>query len=80
LLSSRTSWSRGSRSDACHPVCGATGGKGSIAARSASIRSAGAQPSTRRRRWLTSASQSPSWALKSAGELNVRPGRNEVSR
>jgi hypothetical protein len=63
----------------CQPVAGATGGSGSIAARSALIRSAGAQPSTRRWRWLTRASQSPSWALKSAGELKLRPGRNEVS-
>jgi hypothetical protein len=63
-----------------HPVAGATGGNASIAARSAVIRSVGAQPNTRRWRRLTTASQSPSWALKSAGEANVRPGRNERSR
>jgi hypothetical protein len=61
-------------------VAGATGGNGSIAARSASIRSTGAQLSARRCRWLASTSQSPSWALKSPGEAKLRPGRNEVSR
>ena len=61
-------------------VAGATGGSASIAARSAPIRSVGAQPSARRVRVLTTASQSPSWVLKSAGEANVRPGRNERSR
>ena len=66
--------------EAHHPVAGATGGRASIAARSALIRSAGAQPSARRVRVLTSASQAYSWALKSAGEANVRPGRNERSR
>ena len=40
----------------------------------------GAQPSARRGRVLTIASQAASWALKSAGEANVRPGRNERSR
>ena len=39
-----------------HPVTGATGGRASIAARSAAIRSAGAQPSARRGRVFASAS------------------------
>ena len=52
----------------------------SIAARSAVIRSVGAQPSARRRRVFTSASHCCSWALKSAGTANYRPGRNERSR
>jgi len=44
-----------------HPVAGATGGRASMAARSAAIRSIGAQPSTRRTRRFTSSSQpSPS--------------------
>ena len=71
---------RGSRSELRQPVTGATGGSGNIPARSTSIRSVGAQPNTRRRRSLTSTSQSASWALKSAGEAKLRPGRNEVSR
>ncbi|CPA87292.1 Uncharacterised protein [Mycobacterium tuberculosis] len=44
------------------------------------MRSVGAQPSARRVRVFTSASQAPSWALKSAGEANTRPGKNERSR
>ena len=62
------------------PVAGATGGSASIAARSASIRSAGAQPSTRWCALVGPRQPVASWALKSAGEVNARPGRNEVSR
>ena len=62
------------------PVTGGIGGNASIAARSAPIRSAGAQPKDRFRRLLANCSQSVSWALKSAGPLKLRPGRNEVSR
>jgi hypothetical protein len=62
------------------PVTGATGGNASIAALSASTRTAGAQPSTRLGQVLASASHPASWALKSAGEVNDRPGKNEVSR
>jgi hypothetical protein len=47
----------GQRAGARHPVAGATGGSASIAALSAVIRSAGAQPSARRGRALTSASK-----------------------
>ena len=61
-------------------MTGATGGNDNIPAWSASIRSVGAQPNTRRGRWLTTTSQSASWALKSAGLVKERPGRNEVSR
>jgi hypothetical protein len=42
---------------AAPPVIGATGESSSIAARSATIRSVGAQPNARRRRWLTTACQ-----------------------
>ena len=61
-------------------VSGATGGRASMAWRSAAIQSAGAQPGARRTRVLTRAVHSASWALKSAAEANSRPGRNEVSR
>ena len=50
-------------------MAGATGGKVSMAWRSAPIRSVGAQPSARRRRALTRASQPCSWVLKSAGPV-----------
>ena len=62
------------------PVTGATGGSGSIAARSASIRSAGRHPNARCRRVFASAIHALSWVLKSAGDGEVRPGRNERSR
>ena len=61
-------------------MAGATGGSASIACLSAVTRSAGAQPSARLTRPLTVAVHSASWALKSAGDANRLPGRNEVSR
>ena len=61
-------------------MAGATGGTASIAARSAPMRSDGAHPSARRVRVFTTASQADSWALKSAGDAKLRPGRNERSR
>ncbi|KJK10527.1 hypothetical protein UB45_18480 [Terrabacter sp. 28] len=65
---------------ACQPVTGATGGSGIIAALSGSTRSAGRHPSTRMCRLFVRATHALSWVLKSAGEANVRPGRNERSR
>jgi hypothetical protein len=62
------------------PVAGATGGRASMAARSAAIRSAGAHPSARRGRVFTAANQLLIWALKSTGPVNVRPGRKDRSR
>lgn len=37
-------------------------------------------PRLRTRRMFAWSSHSASWVLKSAGEMNERPGRNEVSR
>jgi hypothetical protein len=51
-----------------------------MAMRSASIRSEGRQSILRWTRLLARVSHEVSWALKSWGEANVRPGRNEVSR
>ena len=70
----------GSRSELRAPTAGGTGGSGSIAARSAATRSIGAQPSERRCRRFATVRNSASWALKSAGPVNWRPGRNEVSK
>ncbi len=50
-----------------HPVAGGTGGKASIACRSAPIRSVGAHPNARRRRVFTTGSHCCNWSLKSAG-------------
>lgn len=59
---------------------GVTGGNGIIAARSAAIRSDGAHSRWRRNRVFTVATHPATWALKSAGEANSRPGRNDRSR
>ena len=61
------------------PQAGGTAGSGSIAARSASIRSTGPALIVRTIRVFARSSQSVNWALKSAGEVNARPGMNEVS-
>ena len=62
------------------PSCGGTGGSGSIAARSASIRSTGRALIVRTIRPFARSSQSANWALKSAGDAKLRPGMNEVSK
>src|SRR5215217_9481947 len=59
---------------------GGTGGRANIAALSAAIRSAGAQPNDRLRRVLASCSHRLNWVLKSAGESKLRPGRKLRSR
>ena len=46
----------------------------------AAIRSAGAHCRCRRHRVFTVATHPASWALKSAGEANVRPGSHDRSR
>ncbi len=62
------------------PTDGATGGNVTIAARSAPIRSDGAHPSDRLRRWLACpVIHDETRTLKSSGLVNVRPGRNERS-
>jgi len=60
-------------------VTGGTGGRASIAALSASTRSAGRQHGTRIVRWFDFATQEENWVLKSSGPVKDRPGRNEVS-
>lgn len=63
------------------PVAGATGGRVAIATRSVISASDGISRVVAWRRTLaTTLSQSTSWALKSAGEQNVRPGRNDLPR
>lgn len=60
------------------PVAGGAGGRSSIAALSVSHRSIGRHPNRRWGRILARISQSASWALKSSGPVNDRPGKNEV--
>ena len=55
------------------------GGNGSIAARSASRRFTGATRIVRTTRAFALVSQSVNWASKSAGDVNDRPGMNDVS-
>lgn len=62
------------------PTAGASGGRSIIAWTSVASRSTGRPPIDRTVRALARGSQSASWVLKSAGEANRRPGRNEVSR
>jgi hypothetical protein len=60
---------------------GSTGGRASIARRSVVIAILACVPVRRGvRSFATDTSQSCNWELKSWGETNTRPGRNEVSR
>jgi hypothetical protein len=74
------SGSRRSRTVVAQPTAGGVGGSAIIAAASAAHRSAGRHP---RLRWvlaLATTNHVASRSLKSAGEVNDRPGRNEVSK
>jgi hypothetical protein len=56
------------------------GGSASIEAVSASSSAVGAARSVRTVRALAISSHDANWALKSPGELKVRPGRKDVSK
>jgi hypothetical protein len=63
-------------------MAGAGGGSATIAARSAAHRSTGRSPPSSRNGRVAARSGSHALicAVKSSGEVNVRPGRNEVSK
>jgi hypothetical protein len=63
-----------------HPKYSGIGGNGSIAALSSSSRASGLTRVVRTTRVFAVPSQWVNWVLKSAGEVNDRPGMNEVSK